>query len=91
MPNELQASVAIDGPTVGRPAVAANADIPWQTVRPHPGEGMYYFDSEYGALQATELMSTDPMDTVPMPTNSNDDMYRQYRVTVTAASEVSRF
>ena len=62
-----------------------------QTVRPHPGEGHYYFDTMYAPLQATERMSTDMMDTVPMPTNSNDDMYRQYRVTVTPHQKSADF
>ena len=86
----LTESNANEGPTVGRPAVAASAAIPWQTVRPHPGEGMYYFATEYEPLQATELMSTDPLDTVPMPTG-DDSMYRQYRVTITPHQKSADF
>ena len=65
------------------PTGSAVGDVnPMETVRPHPGEGHYYFDNTYTPLQGTERMSTDMMDTVPMPT-SDDEMYRQYRVTIT--------
>ena len=74
----------------GRPAVAANAAIPWQTVRPHPGEGHYNFDNGYTPLQGVELISTDISDTVPMPTGT-DSMYRQYRVTITPHQKSADF
>ena len=74
----------------GRPAVEANAAIPWQTVRPHPGEGDYNFDNDYLPLQGVELISTDVSDTVPMPTG-DDNMYRQYRVTITPHQKSADF
>ena len=74
----------------GRAAVDAGGPIPWQTVRPHPREGDYYFDTAYTPLQDTELMSTDPMDTVPMPTSENG-MYYQYRVTITPHQRSENF
>ena len=66
---------------------------PLQTVRPHPGEGMYYFDNMYAPLQGTERISTDMSDTVPMPTSADDtnDMYSQYRVTITPHQKSADF
>ena len=84
----VEADDAEDG--TGRPAVVANAAIPWQTVRPHPGEGSYNFDNMYGALQGVELISKDISDTVPMPTGT-DNMYRQYRVTITPHQKSADF
>ena len=55
---------------------------PAQTVRPHPSEGGYYFDRNYGPLVGVALTSTDVNDTVPLPTGA-DGMYHQYRVTIT--------
>ena len=53
-----------------------------ETLRPHPSEGGYYFDRDYGPLAGVELTSTDVNDTVPLPTGA-DGMYHQYRVTIT--------
>ena len=53
-----------------------------ETLRPHPSEGGYYFDRDYGPLSGVELTSTDVNDTVPLPTGA-DGMYHQYRVTIT--------
>ena len=56
-----------------------------QAVRPHPAEGDYYFDNTYGPLIGVERVSTDMTDLVPMPTDptGSDNMYHQYRVTIT--------
>ena len=59
-------------------------------MRPHPGEGHYYFEEGYAPLQLTERISTDMNDTVPMPTG-DDSMYRQYRVTITPHQKSGRF
>ena len=61
-----------------------------ETVRPHPGEGHYYFNDMYTPLQGVELISTDANDTVPMPTGTNN-MYRQYRVTITPHQKSANF
>ena len=63
---------------------------PARTVRPHPGEGHYYFKEGYAPLQLTERISTDMNDTVPMPTG-DDSMYRQYRVTITPHQKSADF
>ena len=59
-----------------------NNPVPSQALRPHPSEGGYYFDRDYGPLAGVELTSTDVNDTVPLPTGA-DGMYHQYRVTIT--------
>ena len=59
-----------------------NNPVRSQALRPHPSEGGYYFDRDYGPLAGVELMSTDVNDTVPLPTGA-DGMYHQYRVTIT--------
>ena len=61
-------------------------------MRPHPGEGHYYFDETYVCALAgcTERISTDMNDTVPMPTG-DDSMYRQYRVTITPHQKSADF
>ena len=61
---------------------ANNNPVPSQALRPHPSEGGYYFDRNYGPLAGVELRSTDVNDTVPLPTGA-DGMYHQYRVTIT--------
>ena len=61
-----------------------------ETIRPHPGEGHYYFNDMYTPLQGVELISTDANDTVPMPTGDNS-MYRQYRVTITPHQKSADF
>ena len=84
------AEIAAEGQ---QPLVPLGSPIPWQTVRPHPGEGMYYFDNEYTPLIGTELMSTDVNDTVPMPTSADgtNNMYSQYRVTITPHQKSADF
>ena len=82
LPGETDLLVAND-PEVGQPH-------PNRTVRPHPGEGHYYFDEDYAPLQLTERISTDMNDTVPMPTG-DDNMYRQYRVTITPHQKSADF
>ena len=59
-----------------------NDPVRSQALRPHPSEGGYYFDRDYGPLAGVELTSTDVNDTVPLPTGA-DGMYHQYRVTIT--------
>ena len=59
-----------------------NNPVRSQALRPHPSEGGYYFDRDYGPLAGVELTSTDVNDTVPLPTGA-DGMYHQYRVTIT--------
>ena len=59
-----------------------NNPVRGQALRPHPSEGGYYFDRDYGPLAGVELTSTDVNDTVPLPTGA-DGMYHQYRVTIT--------
>ena len=59
-----------------------NNPVRSQALRPHPSEGGYYFDRDYGPLAGVELTSTDVNDTVPLPTGV-DGMYHQYRVTIT--------
>ena len=59
-----------------------NDPVRSQALRPHPSEGGYYFDRDYGPLAGVELTSTDMNDTVPLPTGA-DGMYHQYRVTIT--------
>ena len=59
-----------------------NNPVPSQALIPHPSEGGYYFDRDYGPLAGVELTSTDVNDTVPLPTGP-DGMYHQYRVTIT--------
>ena len=56
-------------------------DADGTTLRPHPSEGMYeYADSVAPTLGLPALGGT-PTDFVPSPTG--DNMYRQYRVTIT--------
>ena len=52
-----------------------------QTVRPHPGEGMYAFDATQAALQGTPP-GFDTTTFVPAPTGSGNTMYHEYRVTI---------
>ena len=62
-----------------------------RTILPHPVEGMYThsaapLDGLAGVAQGTGGAT----DTVPMPT-SDDNMYRQYRVTITPHAKIGGF
>jgi hypothetical protein len=59
-----------------------NATDPENTSYPHPIEGMYEHEDGSGLPSSTPGRETDADDTVPAA-NSDDWMYRQYRVTIT--------
>ena len=75
----IGAPFAWQGGTTGESPPVPNSA---QAIKPHPSEGHYYFANDYGPLLGRERRSTQAADTVPMPTAA-DDMYRQYRVTIT--------
>ena len=62
------------------PREAMEANRPF-AVRPHPIEGMYDHNG-LGSLAGVPGVEATPTDTVPL-TTSDDNLYRQYRVTIT--------
>ena len=76
------------GQTFTRIGVGADATaqaLPGNTLRPHPSEGMYQHLGT-GPLQGVPNTVATVTDAVPM-TTSDDNLYRQYRVTITAACQ----
>ena len=54
------------------------------TILPHPIEGAYYHSAEADdGLAGVPQGEGGMTDTVPLPTNDNNEMYSQYRVTIT--------
>ena len=58
-------------------------------IRPHPLEGMYEHNGS-GVLAGVPGAEASPVDTVPLPTG-NDNMYHQFRVTITPHQKTSDF
>ena len=88
------ASNVVKGLPFARLAVGADEAaqaLAGNTLRPHPIEGMYQHLGT-GSLQGIPNMATAETitDAVPMPTDS-DDMYHQYRVTITPHTKSADF
>ena len=56
-------------------------DTDGTTLRPHPSEGMYEYAESVAPTLGLPVLTGTPTDFVPSPTG--DNMYRQYRVTIT--------
>ena len=82
----------VTGVTFTRIGVGENATaraLAGNTLRPHPIEGMYeHLDT--GPLQGVPNTVATATDTVPMA-NTVDEMYRQYRVTITPHIKSANF
>ena len=66
-----------------------NVPVLQRVLRPHPSEGGYYADNDYPPLAGVRG-STVRSDSVPLPTGE-DNMYRQYRVTITPHQKSADF
>ena len=62
---------------------------PWNTIRPHPSEGKYTHQNDSTSIFRGIPLGEDDV-TVPFPT-SKDEMYRQYRVTITPHQKSADF
>ena len=67
---------------------AAEVNRPF-TIRPHPIEGMYAHNGQ-GPLAGVPGATQAPIDTVPLPSGP-DNMYWQYRVTITPDEKTADF